>query len=124
MSVRSAAFGCHGVKIGVGTDKRARRLRVSVLWPPDAHTLIVELKLARKMPLAKLYEVYDCLLAAYLSVPTAKFQDMENQLETEGMSPLIESAIRLNEVYKSLMTGGFTEDEALSLIAKMTKNGN
>lgn len=76
------------------------------------------------MPLAKLYEAYDCLLAAYLSVPTAKFQDMENQLETEGMSPLIESAIRLNEVYISLMTGGFTEDEALSLIAKMTKNGN
>jgi hypothetical protein len=49
---------------------------------------------------------------------------MENHLETEGMSPLIESAIRLNEIYKSLMTGGFTEDEALSLIAKMTKNGN
>lgn len=57
-------------------------------------------------------------------MPTAKFQDMENQLETEGMSPLIESAIRLNEVYKSLMAGGFTEDEALSLIAKMTKSGN
>ena len=49
---------------------------------------------------------------------------MENHLETQGMSPLIESAIRLNEIYKSLMTGGFTEDEALSLIAKMTKNGN
>ena len=49
---------------------------------------------------------------------------MDNQLETEGMSPLIESAIRLNEVYKSLMAGGFTEDEALSLIAKMTKSGN
>ena len=57
-------------------------------------------------------------------MPTGKFFDMKNQLETEGMSPLIESAIRLNEVYKSLMTGGFTEDEALSLIAKMTKNGN
>ena len=57
-------------------------------------------------------------------MPTAKFQDMENQLETEGMSPLIESAIGLNEVYKSLMAGGFTEDEALSLIAKMTKSGN
>ena len=57
-------------------------------------------------------------------MPTAKFQDMENQLETEGMSPLMESAIKLNEVYKSLMAGGFTEDEALSLIAKMTKSGN
>lgn len=86
--------------------------------------MVNKLNLARKLPLAKLYEVYECLLAAYLSVPTAKFQDMDNQLETEGMSPLIESAIRLNEVYKSLMAGGFTEDEALSLIAKMTKSGN
>jgi hypothetical protein len=49
---------------------------------------------------------------------------MENLQEAEGMTPLIESAIKLNEVYKSLMTGGFTEDEALSLIAKMTKNGS
>jgi hypothetical protein len=49
---------------------------------------------------------------------------MENQLDTEGMSPLIESAIRLNEIYKSLLSGGFSEDEALSLIAKMTKNGS
>jgi hypothetical protein len=57
-------------------------------------------------------------------VPTGKFQNMENHLETAGMSPLIESAIRLNEVYKSLITGGFTEDEALSLIAKMAKNGS
>jgi hypothetical protein len=46
---------------------------------------------------------------------------MENTQISEGMSPLIESAIRLNEIYKSLLTGGFTEDEALSLIAKMTK---
>ncbi len=57
-------------------------------------------------------------------MPTGKFQNMENHLETAGMSPLIESAIRLNEVYKSLITGGFTEDEALSLIAKMAKNGS
>ena len=46
---------------------------------------------------------------------------MENLQETEGMSPLLESAIRLNEIYKSLISGGFTEDEALSLIAKMTR---
>jgi len=46
---------------------------------------------------------------------------MENQLETDGMTPLIQSAIRLNEIYKSLTTGGFTEDQALSLIAKMTR---
>ena len=39
----------------------------------------------------------------------------------EGLSALEESAVRLHEIYKSLMTGGFTEDEALSLIAKMTK---
>jgi len=56
-----------------------------------------------------------------LSVPTAILLNMENLQETEGMSPLLESAIRLNEIYKSLISGGFTEDEALSLIAKMTR---
>jgi hypothetical protein len=49
---------------------------------------------------------------------------MEIESETVGLSPLMESAIRLNEVYKSLKAGGFTEDEALTLIAKMTKSGN
>jgi hypothetical protein len=49
---------------------------------------------------------------------------MDIEIETEGLSPLMESAIRLNEVYKSLKVGGFTEDEALTLIAKMTKNGS
>lgn len=60
----------------------------------------------------------------YLSVIADNFSHMENLQEAEGMTPLIESAIKLNEVYKSLIMGGFTEDEALSLIAKMTKNGN
>jgi hypothetical protein len=46
---------------------------------------------------------------------------MENQLETDSMTPLIQSAIRLNEIYRSLKAGGFTEDQALSLIAKMTR---
>jgi len=46
---------------------------------------------------------------------------MENLQGFEGLSALEESAVRLHEIYKSLMTGGFTEDEALSLIAKMTK---
>ena len=59
-----------------------------------------------------------------MSVPTAKFQEMENQLETEGISRFIQSAIRLNEVYKYLMTVGFTKDEVLSLIARMTRNGS
>jgi hypothetical protein len=48
---------------------------------------------------------------------------MENLQDFEGLSALEESAVRLHEIYKSLMTGGFTEDEALSLIAKMTKTG-
>jgi hypothetical protein len=39
----------------------------------------------------------------------------------EETTPLVANAIRLNEVYKSLLEGGFTSDEALSLIAKMTK---
>ena len=46
---------------------------------------------------------------------------MENQLDADGMTPLIQSAIRLNEIYRSLKAGGFTEDQALSLIAKMTR---
>jgi hypothetical protein len=49
---------------------------------------------------------------------------MEKELETEGMSPLLASAVRLNEIYKSLLSGGFTTDEALTLITKMTKSGN
>jgi len=58
-----------------------------------------------------------------MSVTSDNLNAMENIQETVGMSPLIESAIKLNEVYKSLLEGGFSEDEALSLIAKMTKNG-
>lgn len=49
------------------------------------------------------------------------FSTMENLQGFEGLSALEESAVRLHEVYKSLLTGGFTEDEALSLIAKMTR---
>jgi hypothetical protein len=49
---------------------------------------------------------------------------MENLQGFEGLSALEESAVRLHEIYKSLTTGGFTEDEALSLIAKMTKSGS
>ena len=60
-------------------------------------------------------QIYD------LSVPPAILRNMENLQEIGGMSPLLESAIRLNEIYKSLISGGFTEDEALSLIAKMTR---
>ena len=52
---------------------------------------------------------------------TDNFLSMENLQGFEGLSALEESAVRLHEIYKSLMTGGFTEDEALSLIAKMTK---
>ena len=55
---------------------------------------------------------------------TGKFLDMENLQGFEGLSALEESAVRLHEIYKSLTTGGFTEDEALSLIAKMTKSGS
>ena len=57
------------------------------------------------------------------SVATGNFSGMENLQGFEGLSALEESAVRLHEIYKSLMTGGFTEDEALSLIAKMTKSG-
>ena len=59
-----------------------------------------------------------------MSVLPDSLSNMENLQETEGMTPLIQSAIRLNEIYKSLLTGGFNEDEALTLIAKMTKSGS
>ncbi len=58
---------------------------------------------------------------ARMSVETDNFLGMENLQGFEGLSALEESAVRLHEIYKSLMTGGFTEDEALSLIAKMTR---
>jgi hypothetical protein len=56
-----------------------------------------------------------------MSVETDNFLAMENFQGIEGLSALEESAVRLHEIYKSLLTGGFTEDEALSLIAKMTR---
>ena len=56
-----------------------------------------------------------------MSVAQDNFSSMENLQGFEGLSALEESAIRLHEIYKSLVAGGFTEDEALSLIAKMTK---
>jgi hypothetical protein len=49
---------------------------------------------------------------------------MDNLQDFEGLSLLEASAVRLNEIYKSLMVGGFESEEALTLIAKMTKNGN
>ena len=49
------------------------------------------------------------------------FLVMGNLQGFKGLSALEESAVRLHEIYKSLMTGGFTEDEALTLIAKMTQ---
>jgi hypothetical protein len=66
---------------------------------------------------------YRKLTLVEMSVVTANFSDMENLQGFEGLSALEESAVRLHEIYKSLITGGFTEDEALSLIAKMTKSG-
>ena len=52
------------------------------------------------------------------------FSLMDNLQDFEGLSLLEASAVRLNEIYKSLMVGGFESEEALTLIAKMTKNGN
>ncbi|CAN1498710.1 hypothetical protein MCERE3_00480 [Candidatus Nanopelagicaceae bacterium] len=49
---------------------------------------------------------------------------MENLEQIEGISPLLESAIRLNEIYKSLVAGGFTSEDALTLIAKLTKKSD
>lgn len=45
-----------------------------------------------------------------------------NMNQTE-LTPLEASAVRLHEIYISLLQAGFSSDEALSLIAKMTKRG-
>jgi hypothetical protein len=71
----------------------------------------------------KASRTYQKLTLVEMSVDFDKFLGMENLQGFEGLSALEESAVRLHEIYKSLMTGGFTEDEALSLIAKMTKSG-
>ena len=49
------------------------------------------------------------------------FLSMENLQGFEGLTALEASAVRLHEIYKSLIAGGFTEDQALTLIAKMTR---
>ena len=72
-------------------------------------------------PGQKASRTYRKLTVVEMSVVTANFSDMENLQGFEGLSALEESAIRLHEIYKTLITGGFTEDEALSLIAKMTR---
>jgi hypothetical protein len=52
---------------------------------------------------------------------TRNILGMDNLQNFDGLTALEESAVRLHEIYKSLMAGGFTEDQALTLIAKMTK---
>ena len=57
-----------------------------------------------------------------LSVASNTFQDMENLQGFEGLSALEESIVRLHEVFNSLLAGGFTEDQALTFIVKMTRS--
>lgn len=49
---------------------------------------------------------------------------MEQTEEFSGLTALEASAIRLNEIYKSLLGAGFSSEEALTLIAKMTKGNS
>jgi len=56
-----------------------------------------------------------------MSVLTGKTSSMNSEPNNIDISPLEESAIRLHEIYKSLLAAGFASEEALSLIAKMTK---
>jgi len=44
-------------------------------------------------------------------------------MDQTGLTPLEASAVRLHEIYLSMLQAGFTSDEALSLIAKMSKRG-
>ena len=59
-----------------------------------------------------------------MSVLLGNLEVMENLQGFEGLSVLEESAVRLNEVYKALVSGGFTEEQALNLIVKMNKKGD
>lgn len=59
---------------------------------------------------------------AALSVPSDTLQAMENLQGFEGLSALEESIVRLHEVFNSLLAGGFTEDQALTFIVKMTRS--
>jgi hypothetical protein len=34
------------------------------------------------------------------------------------VSPLVEASIHLHETYRALMAGGFTKDEALTIVAR------
>jgi hypothetical protein len=47
-----------------------------------------------------------------------------NPVESENlmMTPLVESAIRLNEIFKALLKAGFSENQALTLIQKSISN--
>ena len=74
------------------------------------------------LPREKIAEGSDMKLA--MSGASDTFQAMENLQGFEGLSALEESAVRLHEIYKSLIAGGFTEDQALTLIAKMTRSGS
>jgi hypothetical protein len=47
---------------------------------------------------------------------------MENLQGFEGLSALEESIVSLHEVFNSLLAGGFTEDQALTFIVKMTRS--
>ncbi len=49
---------------------------------------------------------------------------MKHTEEFSGLTALEASAIRLHEIYKSLLGAGFTSEEALTLIAKMTKGNS
>jgi len=60
-------------------------------------------------PGQKASRTYRKLTVVEMSVVTANFWDMENLQDFEGLSALEESAVRLHEIYKSLMTGGFTK---------------
>ena len=67
-------------------------------------------------------QVMHCACNHIMSVPTDTFQAMENLQGFEGLSALEESIVRLHEVFNSLIAGGFTEDQALTFIVKMTRS--
>jgi hypothetical protein len=55
-------------------------------------------------------------------VASDTFKAMENLQGFEGLSAMEESIVRLHEVFNSFIAGGFTEDQALTFIVKMTRS--
>lgn len=61
----------------------------------------------------------------YLGASTTQRSHYPCRLQTmdSGFSLLLQAAVAMHEMYLQFRAAGFTKDEALTLVAKMTKDG-